>query len=66
MVDSSRQAGASSGQIEITEEMEAVGRRALLRLVAEDDIHNDPNWIVREIWAAMRAVASRGVHSPTG
>ena len=66
MVDRSRQAGAPSEQIEITEEMEAAGRSVLLRLVSEDDIHNDPDWIVREIWTAMRACVSKSERSPTG
>jgi len=38
--------------------MTEAGRAALLHLVAEDNIHNDPDWIVREIWTAMVRAAA--------
>ena len=37
-----------------TAAMIAAGKNALHRLVAEDDLRNDPEWIVRDIWEAMR------------
>lgn len=39
--------------VHATPEMITAGRAALLRLVAEDDIRNDPDWIVKEVWEAM-------------
>lgn len=47
-----------------TPEMIEAGERALLHLVAEDDLTNDPAEIVRQVWGAM--LSARGSATDIG
>ena len=58
MVDTEGERRLSEFELEVTPEMIAAGRDALLRLVADDDLREDPDWIAYEIWTAMQKAAA--------
>jgi hypothetical protein len=61
MVERKREAGA---EVEVTEEMREKGKRALLKLVAEDDLRNDPAWVAESVYRAMAHQCGMGICAP--